>query len=60
MMEKDEKRGTQRRRDRAGRCRRCQGRRLVPTGEPDEVILGGAVATPVKKCSCVANVKRKF
>jgi hypothetical protein len=34
--------------------------RLVPTGEPDEVIIGGAVGTPVKPCSCVENVKRRF
>jgi hypothetical protein len=58
-MESD-KRGTQRRKMRIGRCRRCQGSRLVPTGEPDEVIIGGAIGTPVKPCSCVEKVKRKF
>ncbi len=55
-----EKRGGQRRKMRVGRCRRCQGTRLVPTGEPEEVLMGGEVGTPVKSCSCVANVKRKF
>jgi hypothetical protein len=59
-QKEDDKRKTQRRKMRTGRCRRCDGARVVPTGEPDEVLMGGEVGTPVKPCSCVANVKRKF
>ncbi len=51
-----DRRLAQRRKRRIGRCRRCGGTRVVPSGDPPVVLPDGETATPVKPCSCVKNV----